>query len=148
MTEKYDAIFSALVAFVCMSRKYANNSHFSKYFSTHSNGICVYMTVFFFSSLSFLHLLGIWFCWCNCHCDLWRCQKINHLNLTSLHILQTNHLLHASFFFVLVHLFIYPKVVLQTAIFNGLLLVCVKSLQTNRNKANEAIEREEERKLS
>lgn len=71
------------------SRKYANNSLFST-FQVSLDFVRVFprrvLVNVFFPAVCICLEFGC--CWCNCHCDLWRCQRINHLNLTSLHILQ------------------------------------------------------------
>lgn len=108
--------------------------------------VCIWLSS---SSSSFFCIyLEFGFVDVNCHCDLWRCQKINHLNLTSLHILQTNHLLH-GFFVWFICLFIrrwFCKLLFSTVCCWFVSSQRPDALQTNQNEANEAIEREEGKK--
>lgn len=67
------------------TRKYANNAHFSKYL------LSVERVSFLLPFVCF-NLLEIWFCWCDCHRDLWRCCKINHLNFDFITSYKTNQL--------------------------------------------------------
>lgn len=97
---------------------------------TLSLSLSFFMPFFLFISCS-LHLLGIWFCWCNCHCDLWRCRRINHLNLTSLYILQTNHLSHGchSWLIFSLHLFILSEGGFANCYFQRLLAGLCQAIQ-------------------
>lgn len=148
----YHMFFSMRLAFWCgiknyfqiqwgklwnRGEKYANNCSFLWVKSPVWNDFVHLWVILFNLSLSLIHSrcsVGL----CNCHCDLWCFWRINHLNLTSLYILQTKSFPGTCFVFSSPHS-------VEVVFFRNMLNVCMVyamvQMQCRRNWYNWTNER-------